>query len=537
MNENLDYPSRIDPEQMPQDPEERLPEERLDDLSLRLTAFETYLDGYSWRQAQVHASKGDIKVERNTRVVLIGTGTEVFDFSFRKTSFERIELSDWINTPIDDPSITEWRTISNADLVFVLIDSILQDKKKRNVQKLYAVVDELFFWQSKPDRAADNKSILYNWLSVEEKDLPFLVEYPALEKKIYDNELFLMKRDVRKILRRYKFLKSKCQYDREVTRVFNIWCRQHNEMERTFQEKIQNLLKEIESHVPQNGLSSSFPNYSYNFGYSIPIVREWIYKVKVDKPSAEEFKRKFDDFVFDLENQWEESIKKFIDEIGKEYAKEIRLSIDEIIDALASSWISKMDYPPKVAFEFSSDRFEGQIIQPGFNFSLLSAIRASLLDGLYSALFAAYIGTTIKGGNLIIGGVVGISIAALLATSGIRNKMQNAGAERVAVVEKELNYLMYEFSQKVAQELKAPLTECANCGTAALREIKEEAEQRITLMKCYPKFAADTPPNNLLDKYDQLLLTIHTQCAEAAKLLDVFEDYYPQGILQTDVTK
>ena len=370
-----------------------------------------------------------------------------------------------------------------------------------------------------------------------EEELPFLVGFQELKEEIFECELYLMELDVRKILRRYKFLKSKCQHDREVTRVFNIWCRQHNEMERTFQEKIQNLNKKIESHVPQSGLSSSFPNYSSSFGYSIPIVREWIYEVRVDKPSAEELQRKFDEFVFDLKHQWEEFIKKFTDEIGKEYAKEIRLSIDEIIHKLTNSWIFKMDYPPRVDFEFSSSRFEGQVIQPKFNFSLLSAIRDSLMDGLYSALFAAYIGATYTGSNLIIGGGVGIAIATLLAASGVRNKIQNAKAERVTVVEKELNYLMYEFSQKAAQELKSPLRECADCGTAALKKTKEEAEQHIALMKYYPKFAGATPPNNLLDKYDDLLLTIHKLCAEAADLIKVFEDYYPQGILQMDGTE
>ena len=149
MDENQSLQSGNDSE--PDYPSERELEKRFDNLSMILATVEAYLGGYSWKQAEFHALNGQVNADRKVRVVFLGA--KVFNFSFRDTFIERIELSEWINTPIDDPSM-EWRTISNADLVVVLIDSILQEKQKKNIQKLYAVVDSIFFWQSKSDRAS-----------------------------------------------------------------------------------------------------------------------------------------------------------------------------------------------------------------------------------------------------------------------------------------------------------------------------------------------------------------------------------------------
>ena len=483
-----------------------------------LLQIEFYLGGNSSRRSQFLAREeaGKIEIDPEINVVFIGA-TGGLSYLFAGASCTYLEIGEWIGTPIDTPS-AEWNIISDAVAVVLIIDSLLTDEQKQYTMKFHAVVDTLFFLQTKNSSSINaNKQTLSNWLSVDREKLRFFTE--PLKEIPCQIENLSVERDMQRIQQKYEFLQKRVDYDRGIEEAFRTWNRRHNEMEGDVQKEIEKWFKKVGYELPPDKPSSLFTAYSHSFGYTTPSVREWIYGLDFQEDSLETLKEKFEEFVDELVIQWEN----FIDEINKKYADQIRQFIDKIIDMLASSWEFEVDFPPKTEAESPSYRFKGKVIVPNLEFSKLLALRSSLMDGLYSALFAAYIGTTTAAGgeaatagDIFIGVGVGVAIAALLAANGYHQKMRHAYAAGHAAVEKELNHFLYEVSCQIVQDLNKRLRESGERALTALKEAKEETEKKVKLMKYYPEFANDVPDNKL-GEYDGLLETLITKRREVGE--------------------
>ena len=464
--------------------------------------------------ARMEADKIEVDSKINVNVVVIVPEADVSPLP-PGASYTYLKMGEWIDTPIDIPS-KEWHLISGADAVVLTIDSLLRDEQEQYTVKLYDVVDILFFLQNENlSSATTNKQILSNWLSVDQEKLQFFTEISQMPDRLAEP-------NNQKIRRKCKFLQKQIECDRGIEEAFWIWDRLYNEMERDLQKEIVECLRKIGSEMPPDQPSRSCKVYSHSFGYTPPVVREWLYNMKPEDPFFEE---KFEKFVNALVNQWAN----FITEISEKSVDQLRQCIDKMIDTLASSWEFKLEFPPRVDVESPRYRFEGEMIVPNLKVSRLRAIKASLLDGLYSALFAGYIGATATAGSakagsatagsataaaatagsagpLTVGVLVGLAIMALLASNGTRNKLHSARTERHAQVKDELNHFVYEVSQQMVQDFNEGFRKIEEVVLTALQETKEEVEKQVKLMKYYPEFSNDMPDK--LKEYDVVLLKL-----------------------------
>ncbi len=485
--------------------------------------------------ARMEADKIEVDSKINVSIVVIVPEADDLPLS-PGAPYTYLKMGGWIDTPIDMPN-KEWHLISGADAVILTIDSLLRDEQEQYTVKLHAVVDILFFLQTENlSSAATNKQTLSNWLSVDQEKLQFFTEISQISDRLAEP-------NNQKIRREIKFLQKQVECDRGIEEAFWMWNRLYNEMERDLQKEIEGCLRKIGSEMPSDQPSRSCKVYSHSFGYTPPVVREWLYNMKPEDPLFEE---KFEEFIDALVNQWTN----FITQISEKFVDQLGQFIDKVIDTLASSWEFKLEFPPRADVESSHYRFEGEMIVVNLKLSKLRAVRDSLLDSLYSALFAGYIGKTVAAevaakaagtaaagtaaagtaaagtaaagttaagtaaagtaaagtGPLAVAAIVAVGIMALLAWNGTRNKLHSARTERHAQVQNELNHFVYEVSQQMVHDFNEAFRKIREVVLTALQETKEEVEKQVKLMKYYPEFSKDIPDK--LKEYDVVLLEL-----------------------------